>query len=93
MIISGSDIVNNVNDGLEWIPDATSGLLMSPNSRLVVDPVDETDNQSSYQCSFALPGGSVDSSIGTLAVTGMYVSICKYEMHIRSYVCTVAIAM
>ena len=68
--ISGSDIVNNVKDGLEWISDTTSGLLMSPNSRLVVGPVDETDNQSSYQCSFALAGGSVDSSVGTLTVTG-----------------------
>ena len=71
MSISGSDIINNVNDGLEWIPDTTSGLLMSPNSRLVVGPVDETDNQSSYQCIFALAGGNIDSSVGTLTVTGM----------------------
>ena len=82
MSVSGSDIVNNVNDGLEWIPDATSGLLMSPNSRLVVGPVDETDNQSSYQCSFALPGGSVVSSIGTLTVTGM-INMSEYEIRTK----------
>ena len=70
MTISGSDINNNVNDGLEYIPDTTSGLLMSPNSRLVVGPVDETDNQSSYQCIFALANGKVESSVGTLTVTG-----------------------
>ena len=68
--ISGTDINNNVNDGLEYIPDTTSGPLMSPNSRLVVGPVDETDNQSSYQCSFALAGGNVESNVGTLTVTG-----------------------
>ena len=82
MSISGSDILNNVNDGLEWIPDTTSGLLMSPNSRLVVGPVDETDNQSSYQCSFALPSGSVDSSVGTLAVTGM-INMSEYEIRTK----------
>ena len=70
MSISGTDIINNVNDGLEWIPDTISGPLMSPNSRLLVGPVDETDNQSSYQCSFALAGGNVESNVGTLTVTG-----------------------
>ena len=71
--ISGTDINNNVNDGLEYIPDTTSGPLMSPNSRLVVGPVDETDNQSSYQCNFALAGGNVESNVGTLTVTGEYI--------------------
>ena len=77
MTISGTDIKNNVNDGLEWIPDTTSALLMSPNSRLVVGPVDVADNQSSYQCIFALAGGNVESSIGTLTVTGM-ISISQH---------------
>ena len=70
MTISGTDIINNVNDGLEWIPDTTSGSLMSPNSRLVVGPVDETDNQSSYQCIFAVGADTVESNVGTLTVTG-----------------------
>ena len=46
---------------------------MSPNSRLVVGPVDETYNQSSYQCIFTTISGAVESSIGTLTVAGTYV--------------------
>ena len=74
MTISGVDIISNANDGLEWIPDTNSGLLMSPNSRLEVGPVNETHNQSSYQCIFAVAGDNVESSVGTLTVvTGAYV--------------------
>ena len=76
MVISGS-VINNATDGLVWIPDTTSGLLMSPNSRLVVSPVDETDNQSSYQCIFAVGGSNIESSIGTVTVTGM-ISISQH---------------
>ena len=85
MTISASDINDNVNDGLEYIPDTTSGLLMSPNSRLAVGPVDETDNQSSYQCIFALAGGNVESSVGTLTVTGMYININTIHVYVRMY--------
>ena len=85
MTISGSDIINNVNDGLEWIPDTTSGPLMSPNSRLVVGPVDESDNQSSYQCIFAVVAGIVESSVGTLTVTGTYININTICMYVRMY--------
>ena len=49
-IISGIDIINNTNDRLEWIADPLNG----NNSVLRVGPVDGTDDQSSYQCSFAL---------------------------------------
>ena len=73
MTISGRNIINNDNDGLEWVPDLTSGVNMSPNSRLVVGPVDETYNQSSYQCIFTTISGAVESSIGTLTVAGTYV--------------------
>ena len=73
MTISGSNIINNDNDGLEWVADLTSGEDMSPNSRLVVGPVDETYNQSSYQCIFITLSGDIESSIGTLTVAGMYV--------------------
>ena len=75
MIISGFDIVTNNIDSLEWVPDLTSGVNMSPNSRLAVGPVDETYNQSSYQCIFTSLSGAVESSIGTLTVTGMYFSV------------------
>ena len=73
MAISGSNIINNDNDGLEWVADLTSGVNMSPNSRLLVGPVDETYNQSSYQCIFITISGDVESSIGTLTVAGTYV--------------------
>ena len=63
-----AEILNNT-DGLQYIPDLTSGANMSPNSRLVVGPVDETYNQSSYQCVFSVFGG-IDSSTGILTVTG-----------------------
>ena len=46
---------------------------MSPNSRLLVGPVDETYNQSSYQCIFTTISDDVESSIGTLTVVGTYV--------------------
>ena len=74
MTVDGLDIVRNTNDGLEWVADTTSGVNMSPNSRLVVGPVDETYNQSSYQCVlFTILSGTVQSSIGTLTVAGTYV--------------------
>ena len=70
MIVSSIDIVNNTNDGLEWIPDTTSGVNMSPNSRLVVGPVDETYNQSSYQCIFSVGVNTIESSVGILTISG-----------------------
>ena len=73
MTVNGLDIIRNTNDGLEWVADLTSGVNMSPNSRLLVGPVDETYNQSSYQCIFNLISGAVESSIGALTVTGTYV--------------------
>ena len=89
MTVNGLDIIRNTNDGLEWVADLTSGDDMSPNSRLLVGPVDETYNQSSYQCFFTVISGAVESSIGTLTVTGMYVytyvsmKICVFCMCIR----------
>ena len=85
-IISNEFSVNEINtdddDGLEYIFDTVLGDNMSPNSRLVVGPVYEADNQSSYQCIFVLGGsGTFKSSTGTLTVAGEYVCIrrCKYK--------------
>ena len=75
MTISGLDIVTNSNDGLEWVPDLTSGENMSPNSRLLVGPVDETYNESSYQCIFTSLINTTESSVGTLTVAGMYITV------------------
>ena len=64
--ISGFQIIINTNDGLEWIPD----LLNGNNSVLRIGPVDKADDQSSYQCSFALSNRVIESTIGTLTVFG-----------------------
>ena len=41
--------MNGIN-GLQWVPDLTSGDNNATNSKLVVGPVNMTHNQSSYQC-------------------------------------------
>ena len=74
-IISNEFSVNAINtdddDGLEYFTDTVLGDNMSPDSRLEVGPVDESDNQSSYQCIFVVAGsGTFKSSTGTLTVAG-----------------------
>ena len=69
-IISGTEIIHNNNDELQWIADPLNG----NNSVLRVGPVDRTDDQSSYQCSFTLLSSSVISDVGTLTVLGETVS-------------------
>ena len=66
-VISGLGIIRDAADGLEWIPD-----LANPNNSVLrVGPVDETDNQSSYQCIITtILSGIVTSEVGTLAVLG-----------------------
>ena len=75
-----ADINNDDSDRLQYITDLSSGMNISPNSRLLVGPVDEKDNQSSYQCIFNIGFDVFESSIGTLTVTGTYV--CKYKYKI-----------
>ena len=67
-----SDNNNGNSDRLVYEPDLTSGPNNATNNRLLVGPVDETHNQSSYQCIFDLAGGDVISSIGTITVAGKY---------------------
>ena len=75
--IEGRDIVNNKHDGLKW-QLGDRNITSSPNSKLIVGPVNKTHNQSSYQCVFPtnqiingiLQSGIVKSSIGTLTVVG-----------------------
>jgi len=62
--IGGENIISDSTDGLEWIPDLTN----PNNSVLRIGPVDETDNQSSYQ--WTLLSGTVVSEVGTLTVLG-----------------------
>ena len=68
--IDGFDIVIRLINGLQWVPDLASGDNNSPNSKLLIGPVNTTHNQSSYQCLFALVSGSVVSSVGTITVVG-----------------------
>ena len=50
--INGANIANRLINGLQWLPDLTSGDSNAPNSKLLVGPVNMTHNQSSYQCIF-----------------------------------------
>ena len=71
MTHAGNDIVRGHINGLQWSPDLTSGDNNSPNSKLLVGPVNKTHDQSSYQCSiFVAPHGDVISSVGTITVVG-----------------------
>ena len=75
MSVTGLSIITNPNDGLQWIVDPPGGLNHT-NSVLVVGPVDESHNQSSYQCYFTLLtddnvfANVTSTSIGTLTVYG-----------------------
>ena len=66
--IQGSNPVENY----QWIPDLTNG----SDSRLVVGPVDESFNHSTYQCLILLSNGtSIPSTIGNLTVIGKSIVI------------------
>ena len=69
-ILYGEDILNRSINGLQWLPDLTSGDNNATNSKLLVGPVNMMHNQSSYQCIFPRVGGSVISSVGTMTVVG-----------------------
>ena len=69
--IDGLSISNRLINGLQWMPDLTSGNNNAPNSKLLVGPVNMTHNQSSYQCIFIRSvGGTIISSVGTMTVVG-----------------------
>ena len=69
--INGLGISNRLINGLQWMPDLTSGDNNSPNSKLLVGPVNMTHNQSSYQCIFTRgQGDTIISSVGTMTVVG-----------------------
>ena len=69
--INGLDIDNRLINGLQWLPDLTSGDNNGTNSKLLVGPVNITHNQSSYQCIFARARQSdLKSSVGIMTVVG-----------------------
>ena len=67
---NGVDIARGRINSLQWLPDLTSGDNNSPNSKLLVGPVNKTHNQSSYQCIIAQLSDTVTSSVGTVTVVG-----------------------
>ena len=73
---NGFIINHNNKTGLKWVPDLTSGDNNAPNSKLLVGPVDETHNQSSYQCTFGTLNSNINSSVGILTVVGK--TTCYY---------------
>ena len=73
MTVPANDIITPTN-GLQWVLDVLSGDTNSRNSRLIVGPVGEDDDQSTYQCSIGLPGDTmVSSARATLTVIGMII--------------------
>ena len=87
--ITGDDIIDNKHDGLVWRFGQTN-TTSAPNSKLVVGPVDETHNQSSYQCVFRLneevnelvQSQIFKSSVGTLTVVGKKLLFMPFYIHL-----------
>ena len=73
--VNGVDIVSGHINGLQWVPDLTSGDNNATNSKLLVGPVNMTHNQSSYQCIFTL-SGPVISTVGIMTVVGKTTYVC-----------------
>ena len=66
-----TDISNNSDDKLFWVPDLTNADNNSATSFLLIGPVDKTYNQSSYQCSFQLDDHTIiKSKLGTITLFG-----------------------
>ena len=83
--VSGMDILNNKTDGLEFYVVIRSYNNAS-GSYLLVGPVDDTYNNTSYQCIFTINDTIIESdTAGTITVIGpgMYVAmnyglLCSY---------------
>ena len=82
---SGIDIQTNKTDGLNFIITLINN--NADGSYLLVGPVDDTYNNTSYQCIFTINGNIIESdTAGTIAVIGMYVQYNWYSTVIYSYV-------
>ena len=67
---NGYNIVNEDINGLQWVPDLTSGDNNASNSKLLVGPVNMTHNQLSCQCIIEIINDTIISSVGTITVVG-----------------------
>ena len=69
--VSGVDVRSNKIDGLNF----TSNHNNADGSYLSVGPVDDTYNNTSYQCIFTINDNIIESdTAGTITVIGMYIS-------------------
>ena len=72
-IVPGMDILNSTTDDLEFVI-ALSNDNNADGSYLSVGPVDDTYNNTSYQCIFTINDNIIESdTAGTITVIGMYV--------------------
>ena len=77
--VSGMDILDNKNDGLEFyfVISNERNDASADRSYLSVGPVDDTYNNTSYQCIFTINDNIIESdTAGTITVIGMYIAIC-----------------
>ena len=76
--VSGMDILNNKIDGLEFAYIIKNN--NADESYLSVGPVDDTYNNTSYQCIFTINDNIIESdTAGTITVIGMcFVNMCSY---------------
>ena len=69
--VSGNDVLNDKSDGLEYFIVARTDNGAS-GSYLSVGPVDDTYNNTSYQCIFTINDTIIESdTAGTITVIGM----------------------
>ena len=70
--VYGMDILNSTTDGLEFVI-ALSNDNNADGSYLSVGPVDDTYNNTSYQCIFTVNDDIIESdTAGTITVIGMH---------------------
>ena len=72
--ISGKDIFDNTTDGLEFliVLENKMNVANADDSYLSVGPVDDTYNNTSYQCIFTINDNIIESdTTGTITVIGM----------------------
>ena len=72
--VSGMDIRSNKFDDLTFVVHVTGNNNSADQSYLSVGPVDDTYNNTSYQCIFTINDTIIESdTAGTITVIGMYI--------------------
>ena len=82
------DINANTTDSLAFfiVTSSRNGIINADRSHLSVGPVDDTYNNTSYQCIFINSTTIIESdTAGTITVIGMYVIIKDTYLKLRCY--------